>query len=210
VRRLFSIALATYAVLLLAAPVTAQGIGRVMGNVRDVDGNPIKGATITAENPDAAPAVLTTTSDAKGRFGMMGLRRGTWTFTVRAPGFETVSGRAPIQTLGANPPMTFTLPRTPDPASTALGGVDVAALQKKLNAALGLVNAQLYDDAIAAYEGIVRDAPALTSIHLQLGWLHAQKKDYARAAAAYERVISAAPESIEAARARALAAALRP
>jgi tetratricopeptide (TPR) repeat protein len=201
------------AIALMAGTAVASaqsGIGRAYGNVRDVDGNPIKGATVTAENDEASPRSITTTTDEKGRFSMLGLRRGTWKFMVQAPGFEAVGGGAPIQTLRPNPPMTFTLARTPDPGPpSALSGVDVKALQTRLDGAAALAQARLYDDAIAAYEGIARQMPALTSVYLQLGWLHTQRKDSAKAIAAYEQLIAAGPESPEAGRARALVAALR-
>ena len=56
---------------------------------------------------------------------------------------------------------------------------------------------------------MLQAAPALSSIQLQLGWIYEQKKDTAKAIAAYERVIEAGPESIEAQRARSLIAGLK-
>ena len=35
---------------------------------------PIKGATVTAENPDASPSSFTATTDDKGRFSIIGLQ----------------------------------------------------------------------------------------------------------------------------------------
>jgi CHAD domain-containing protein len=204
-RRVRSAAIALAAAVLLAQPAAAQGIGRAAGMVRDLDSEPIKGATVTADNPDASPRTRTTVSDAKGRFGFMGLRRGTWTFSVQAPGYEPVTAKVPIQTLGTNPLMTFTLVRTPDgDAPSALRSVDVVALQRRLDAASALATANRLEEAIAAYEVIARDTPALTAVHLEIGRLHAQQHDRVKAVAAWERVIVAAPESIEAERARAL------
>jgi uncharacterized GH25 family protein len=54
--------------------------------VKDDRGVPIKGATIIAENPDASPASFTVSSDEKGRFAIIGLRSGLWSFRAGAPG----------------------------------------------------------------------------------------------------------------------------
>jgi hypothetical protein len=62
------------AAIALSTPALAQG--HVTGTIRDNNGKPLKGATITAQNPDAAPSTFTGTSDGKGRFSLLGLRGG--------------------------------------------------------------------------------------------------------------------------------------
>ena len=58
-----------------AASAAAQ-TGRVGGVVKDEAGQPIKGATVTAENPGASPSSFTATTDDKGRFSIIGLKTG--------------------------------------------------------------------------------------------------------------------------------------
>src|SRR6185369_16566475 len=72
------------AVLLVAgfAVALAAQTGRVGGTVKDEAGQPIKGATITADNPNASPSSFTATTDDKGRFSIIGLKSGQWTFTA--------------------------------------------------------------------------------------------------------------------------------
>src|SRR5262245_36408216 len=104
-----AIGIAAIGVVALASAASAQ-TGRVGGQVKDEAGQPIKGATITAENPNASPSSFTATTDDKGRFSIIGLRTGQWTFTAQAPGFAAESGKMPVQTIGSpNPPLTFTL-----------------------------------------------------------------------------------------------------
>src|SRR5262249_43668723 len=86
-------------VMALAAGAAAQ-TGRVGGTVKDEAGQPIKGATITAENPAASPSSFTATTDDKGRFSIIGLRGGQWTFSAQAPGFGPESGRPNVRTIG--------------------------------------------------------------------------------------------------------------
>src|SRR5437867_7496653 len=101
--------LAAVCLAALAGSALAQP-GRVGGIVKDEAGQPIKGATVTAENPNASPSSFTATTDDKGRFSIIGLKTGQWAFTAQAPGFAPESGRLPVATIGApNPPLTFTL-----------------------------------------------------------------------------------------------------
>ena len=71
-----------------AATAGAQ-VARVGGFVKDDTGQPIKGATIRADNPDAPLGTLTVATDDKGRFAIIGLARGEWSFhggSSRLPG----------------------------------------------------------------------------------------------------------------------------
>ena len=63
--------------LALAAAASAQTAGRITGTIKDPDGKPIKGATVRATN-DAVNARITSTTDDKGRFAMIGVRTGRW------------------------------------------------------------------------------------------------------------------------------------
>jgi tetratricopeptide (TPR) repeat protein len=179
-----------------AASAAAQ-TGRVGGTVKDEAGQPIKGATITAENPNASPSSFTATTDDKGRFSIIGLRNGQWTFSAQAPGYGPESGRLNVQTIGTpNPPLTFTLKKGGGAAPTgALGGLAAKDLQAELAAADGLYNAQKWDDAIAAYRAIMTKAPALSVINLQVAAAYRNKKDYDSALAAYNDLLKTDPNN---------------
>ncbi|MBI3262074.1 MAG: tetratricopeptide repeat protein [Acidobacteria bacterium] len=176
----------------VASPAIAQ-TGRVGGQVKDEAGQPIKGATIKAENPQATPSTFTAVSDDKGRWSMIGLRSGRWTFTCEAPGFQPVSGQAPVATLGTpNPPINFNLQKgAPAAGLGALAGVNAKELQAELDAAEKFYSAGQYDQAIAAYQAIVAKAPTLAVINLQIGNAYRQKKEYDKALAAYQEVLKA-------------------
>jgi Flp pilus assembly protein TadD len=186
--------LAALLVTFIAGAAAAQ-TGRVGGVVKDEAGQPIKGATITAENPEASPSSFTATTDDKGRFSIIGLKRGQWTFTAQAPGFAPEAGKMMVQTLGTpNPPLTFTLRKGggAGPAS-ALGGAMPKELQADLAAAEVDFNAQKYDEAIAKYRAILTKAPALTAINLQIAAAYRNKKEYDNALAAYNDLLKADP-----------------
>lgn len=192
---LFRAALAALLVAAWASGVAAQ-TGRVGGTVKDDAGQPIKGATVTAENPGASPSSFTATTDDKGRFSIIGLRGGQWTFTAQAPGFSPESGKMNVQTIGQpNPPLTFTLKKGGGSPGSALGSMAPKDLQAELAAADQLYNAQKWDDAIAAYRAIIAKAPALSVINLQVAAAYRNKKEYDNAIAAYNELLKADPSN---------------
>jgi Flp pilus assembly protein TadD len=186
--------LAALFVVGLAGSVAAQ-TGRVGGVVKDEAGNPIKGATVTADNPGASPSSFTATTDDKGRFSIIGLKSGGWTFSAQAPGFAPESGKLNVSTIGApNPPLTFTMKKGGAAGPTsALGGVAAKDLQTDLQNADQLYNAQKYDEAIAAYRQIMAKAPALSVINLQIAAAYRNKKEYDNAIAAYNDLLKTDP-----------------
>jgi tetratricopeptide (TPR) repeat protein len=182
-------------VIVATAAVAAAQTGRVGGTVKDEGGQPIKGATVTAENPNASPSSFTATTDDKGRFSIIGLRSGMWTFTAQAPGFAPESGKMQVQTIGTpNPPLTITLKKGSAPAG-GLAGVNAKDIQADLAAAEADFNAQKWDDAVAKYRAILTKAPTLTMINLQIAAAYRNKKDYDGAIAAYNDLLKADPNN---------------
>ena len=184
-------------VLAAAAPAFAQG--HVAGTVHDVDGKPIKGATITAQNPDAAPSTFTSSSDTKGRFSLLGLRGGTWKVNVEAPGFQSETARLQTHSLGANPRLEIVLQPARVPASAGpLEGIPAAALQQQLDAASALAAAGNDAAAITAYKQILSRVPALTTVHLALGLLFERQHDLSAARSEYDALLRADPSNARA------------
>jgi Flp pilus assembly protein TadD len=196
-RHRIHVCLAAVVVLASFAVTASAQTGRVGGQVKDEAGQPIKGATVTAENPSASPSSFTATTDDKGRFSIIGLRTGQWTFTAQAPGFAPETGKLPVQTIGApNPPLTFTLKKGGGGAPTgALGGMAAKDLQAELSAADALYNAQKWDESIAAYRAIMTKAPSLSVINLQIAAAYRNKKDFDAALAAYGELLKVDPNN---------------
>lgn len=197
-----SVALAVL-VLGLSFPVEAQ-TARATGVVRDTNGRPIRGATIRAMNPEAYPREITSTSDDKGRWAMVGLRTGQWQFTVDAPGFFRVEAMAPVR-VATSPPLQFTLARDPGPIPGALP----QNISQQINQAAALRDKGYYDMALTAYEEIRTKYPRLTSIGLVVGDLYRMKAAQEQAvdaklanlelaAAAYQTLLDADSEHVRA------------
>jgi Carboxypeptidase regulatory-like domain/Tetratricopeptide repeat len=168
--------------------------GRVGGIVKDENGDPVKGATITAENTNIGSS-FTATTDDKGRFTLIGLRAGTWRFIAQAPGFAPQGGDMPVRSGNPNPPIQFTLKRTGPAWSGAMAGIGAKELQNELTAADALFNQQKWDEAIAAYRAIAGKTPALSVINLQIGAAYRNKKDYDNAMAAYTAMLAVDPQN---------------
>jgi hypothetical protein len=177
---------------IFAASASAQ-VGRVNGLVKDDSGNPLKGATVTAENPNVGPTTYTATTDDKGRFTIIGLRAGQWRFTAYAPGHAGDVGELSVRFGSPNPPIAFTLRRNGPSPSAPLGNVTARDLQAQLAAADTLFMQQRWDEAIAAYKTIVAKTPALSAVNLPIAASYRHKKEYDNAVAAYEALLAADP-----------------
>jgi tetratricopeptide (TPR) repeat protein len=155
--------------LALAAGASAQTAGRITGTIKDPDGKPIKGATVRATN-DAVNARITSTTDDKGRFAMIGVRTGRWVIVAEAPNFLPLQGAADVSS-GNTPVLVLTLQRDPGPMPGALS----KTISEDIAAADALRQAGRYDDAIAAYQSIQSKNARLTSVNLMLATLYREK-----------------------------------
>lgn len=127
--RIFAVAALVLAAA--AAPALAQdwaGKGRLQGTVTDAQGQPVTAATITLargqEGNGGGPAPLTT--DARGRWSVLGLAGGPWRITIAKDGFVPSEGVAQANESGPTPPINVQLRPVPQgeqqPAGTGNTG----------------------------------------------------------------------------------------
>jgi hypothetical protein len=162
-------AFAALLVLSIATSAAAQ-TARATGTVKDTSGKPLKGAAITAVNKEAYPPRITSSTDDKGRWAMIGLRTGTWTFTAELPGYGTQQAQWLVRVAGTAP-MAFVLARDLGPIPGAL----TRNIQQQLTAANALRDKGQFDQAIAAYEQIRDQNPKLTTLNMVVGGVYRQK-----------------------------------
>lgn len=179
------------ALLSVSAAATAQN-GRVAGVVREEGGQPLKGATVTADNASAGQS-FTATTDDKGRFNMFGLRGGAWRFIAQAPGYSPEGGMLSVSVGRPNAPLSFELKHSGAAFFGALRGVVAKDLQADLTAANALYSQKKFDEAIASYRSILNKVPVITTIHLQIASAYRHKKDYDSALAAYADLLKSEP-----------------
>jgi tetratricopeptide (TPR) repeat protein len=172
-------------------------VGRVSGTIRDEAGKPVPGATITATNPEQA-VTLTATSDVKGKFGILGLRRGIWVFAVAAPGYQKTSQAGEVQLGGQNPPLNIKLVKSPTPQPGPLSTLTSAEIQTRIDAAEAAAASGDLASAIATYRELLSKVPALTTGYFRVGALLEQKGDAAAALEAYQELVKLEPDNARA------------
>lgn len=180
--------LATLA-LALAAAASAQTAGRITGTIKDPDGKPIKGATVRATN-EAVNMRMTSTTDDKGRFAMIGVRSGNWVIVAEAPNFVPLQGAAAVSASNT-PVLALTLQRDPGPMPGAL----VKTIGEDVAAAEALRKAGKLDEAIAAYQSIQSKNTRLTRVNLVLASLYREKAEQERNPAAKQALLNRAADA---------------
>jgi hypothetical protein len=191
-------ALFVAAATLPPAMVAAQQVIRAAGTVRDEAGSPIRGAVVTAVNPDNTPPQITATSNDKGQFGVIGIRRGMWTFTIDAPGYDPVTIRQPIVAGSRQAPFDVRLAKTAAPAPRPMDDVKGIDIQQQIDRAEALAASADLDASIAAWRAVLARVPALTMVHLRLGELLERKADHEAALAAYRKLLEIEPGNVKA------------
>src|SRR4030042_3775805 len=94
----------------LLAQGTSQDTGTIRGTVKDTEGTPLPGVTITASGP-AVMGTVTAVTGGDGNFRLALLRVGTYTVTAELQGFTTVRRENVYLALGAT--VTLMLDMTP-------------------------------------------------------------------------------------------------
>ena len=183
-----------------AVPAAAQGlVARVAGTVRDDAGKPVPGATITATNPEQAPSTFTVTTDDKGRFGILGLRRGQWAFAIAAPGFQTARATGDVQAGRPNAPLNIRLLRDAAPPTGPTSSLTGAEIQTRIDSAESAAASGDVSAAVSGYRDLVSKVPALTTAYLRMGALLEDKGDAPAALDAYRELARLEPGNARAA-----------
>ena len=177
------------------AQVTA---GRISGRVVDETGEGLGGVAVLAEAPGRNP--IEGTTDDNGRFSLIGFSSGQWRVTVTLEGYEVATGVTQVNQQDVAP-ANFTVARIRSGFERMLGeealeGLDAAALEADLVAADAAFGGQDYDTAIAGYTELLRQLPALTYLHLNIGNAHRATGDFETALASYEQ-LAGDPERAE-------------
>lgn len=73
--------------------------GAIAGFVRDTEGNPLPGVSITVTSPSLIGSISTTTSET-GAFRVISLPPGTYTLVAELPGFQTIKREGIVVSVG--------------------------------------------------------------------------------------------------------------
>src|SRR5262249_4153099 len=157
-----------FLMVLLAAvasvPVWGQswaGRGRLQGQIKDEQGNPVEGATITFRkgtdrvDPKAdGPKPITT--DRNGKWSILGLAEGAWGMLIQKPGFMESEGQIKVDEFHVAQPTNITLKKPSQEQLQAAQAQQAPSAGALAKAAIEKANALLaqgkYAEARASYE----------------------------------------------------------
>ncbi len=164
-----------------------MGTGRVAGTVKDQDGNPIEGATVTAQAGDSG-RVLEATTDSRGRWAILGFRSRAYDFSAQASGFMPYNYQAPMRQAGKNPDMDLILERAQMGSSAGTGGGILAEAQE-------LHQAGRFDEALVKYDELLAADPTVYQINLNRAAVLRELSRPDEARAAYQMVLDQEPQN---------------
>lgn len=181
------------AITAVFATLAGAQVARISGTVKTDQGQPIKGAVVTARNPGAQPNEFTSATNDKGEWAMLGLRSGIWSVTVTAEGYEAARGDVRVSSFDRNRSYDFLLAPIRPGASAVR--IDADAVQTDLKAADEHVAARRFDEAIDAYRAILLKVPALTTVYLSIGRTCRDVGRHDEAVAAFKTYLDLHPRS---------------
>src|SRR5947199_7319838 len=109
-RRLRAPLLSALLLLFAGSALLAQawtGRARMQGEVLDANGKPVEGAKITLHLGDAGPAPIST--NAKGKWSILGLADGVWKVLIEKPGYVTSEGSLKVSEFQPMQPLSIRL-----------------------------------------------------------------------------------------------------
>jgi tetratricopeptide (TPR) repeat protein len=193
-KRLLAAAGLVAAALLLAGPAAdAQSTGAVRGKVVDEKGQPLQDAVVVLDFMGGVTRKYEVKTNKKGEFTQVGLSPGNYKVTATKDGYQ---GGFIDTRVGLGEPQQ--LPEfkllSKSAAQAAAAATDPnAALREAFTKASELSKAGKTDEAIAAYQEVLAKNPTIAEAHYNIGFLNAQKKDWATAEAAYLKAIEVKP-----------------
>jgi tetratricopeptide (TPR) repeat protein len=178
---------------LAAAPSEAQ-MGGARGKVVDREGKPVSDAVISFESRGGIARTYEATTNEKGEYVRLGILQGPYRITVRKQGYQSVAMEQMVA-MGEPtdmPPMTL---QKAGKDSTV--DADVAAELKEKYAKAGeLLQAGQLDEAEKLYLEFLEVLPGVGPVHQNLGYIHAQRKEWAKAEEHYLEAMELSPEEL--------------
>jgi predicted negative regulator of RcsB-dependent stress response len=201
-----------FALLAVALPAAAQswaGQGRVQGEVRDEQGKPVEGATITlrkgtekVEATKDGPKQIVT--DKRGKWAILGLAGGAWRILIEKDGFMPSEGQIKVYESGSPPPpLVVTLKVPPKEVQQAAKEPSKNALAKTaLQQANADLEAKRFAEARANFEkglGLLENPePVLKlSIERSIANTYYQEKQPDKAIEVLKKSLETAPNDPE-------------
>jgi Flp pilus assembly protein TadD len=176
---------------LLGAPTEAQ-VGGVRGKVVDPDGQPVADARIVIEGRGELSRKYETRTNDRGEYAQVGVIRGPYRIAAFKEGYQAVAIERIVH-MGEPtdmPDLRFgTLGRDSTVDSDA-----ATELREKYARAVELTRGGQLEEAEALYLEILEVLPGLGPVHQNLGYIYAERQDWAKAEKHYLEALELTPE----------------
>ena len=180
--------------LALAAPVFAQG-GTLRGVVSDVKGQPVEGAVVTLIMADTGRK-FTVKTNRRGEFMQIGLAGGGYTVQAEKDSLASTTEKAMVKAGG--PSVVNLVLGALSASAAAADAKELAAkgaeLKKLFEEGVAAGNAGRHDEAIAKFTAGAAINPKCFDCYDNIGFAHAQKKEFDKAEEAYKKAAEIKPD----------------
>jgi len=176
---------------LLAASGEAQTSGAARGKVVDDQGQPVADASVVIEYQGGVTRKFEVKTNDKGEYMQVGLSPGTYRFTASKEGFAPAALDIRIAMgLATQIPELQLVSKA---AAAAQANPDAAVVREKFTQGVELARAGKLDEAEALFKEILEVQPGVPEVHRNLGYVYAQRKDWAAAEASYQAALDLRP-----------------
>jgi tetratricopeptide (TPR) repeat protein len=179
---------------LLAAPAEAQ-IAFAKGRVVDAQGQPVADATVTAVYLGEMPKTSTKKTNKKGEYVHPGLFSGRYRVTAEKEGYEPtiiehdVTAGDPTEL----PDIVLQPKKAPEVQAREAAAKAPEEVKAKFAKAVDLTSQGQLVEAEALFKELLVILPDVAEIHQNLGYIYAQRKDWAKAEASYAKALELSP-----------------
>jgi Tfp pilus assembly protein PilF len=164
---------------------SGMGTARISGEVLDEAGQPLAGVRVGLLHIETGTSRVAS-SNAKGKWAVMGLGSGMWRITLTLEGFRTRVEDAEVSQFGQNVPVRSVLRKAPTEGPGADTGVGLVEEGNRL------FEDKRYDEALAVYRRFLEKHPRHSQVYFNIGNCLKAKGDYDAALAEYQRALDAA------------------
>jgi tetratricopeptide (TPR) repeat protein len=176
---------------LLAPPAGAQTSGAARGQVVDEEGQPIGDASVVIEFLGGVTRKFEVKTNDKGEYMQVGLPIGSYRFTANKEGYAPSALDIKIVMGLATEIPDLTL--ISQAAAAAKANPNQAMVKEKFEQGVQLARDGKLDEAEAVFKEILEIEPGVPEVHRNLGYVYAQRKDWAASEASYQAAIDLRP-----------------
>lgn len=190
-RRLFTAVSLLAVFAFLAPPLEAQSRGAARGRVVDDQKEPVADAAVVIELLDGVPAKFEVTTDKKGGYMQVGLAPGRYRIVASKEGFVDAGLEIRIGMGLATdiPELELISMERAAPQPNA----DAELIQEKFSQAVKLAGEGQLDEAEVLFNEILALQPGIPEVYRNLGYIYAQRKDWAQAEQNYLSALDLRP-----------------